>query len=361
MSIFVNSFFNMKLTHKKIFLFIRAYQIILLLGVFVCLIDNSWLNLVMLVGTIGILGVLILVYYLLFKGNIFARFFVGGWSLVVFSIVMMELQNGGHYKIFVLFPYIIEFSVFVEAILFSLALAYKLKLYREEKDRVNDQLIEQQMSETKRLESEVQERTKELQNSLDERELLMRELNHRVKNNMQLIISLLRLQANSEEDEKLISSLQVVEHRIQAMSHLHELLYAQETLTHVNMQEYITNMSKELSKNFDPTKNIKTVLHVKGELPLKQAVYVGLILNEMLTNAYKYAFENTGEIEIKFTCKEEKVSLYVKDNGKGFNEDKISPTSLGMSVIKTLIEKQLEGCYELKSKVGTAWRVEFVI
>lgn len=359
MSVFVNSFFDMKNTHKKIYRFVLFYQITIIIGILFCIVDNRWLNLVMAVGTGGFFGILLLVYYLLVKSNILARFFVFGWSLVVFSVVMMELQNMGYYQLFVKFPYIIEFSVFLEAVLFSLALAYKIKLYKEEKEKAASLLIEQQQSEKQRLEEEVSQRTKELQESLDEREVLMKELNHRVKNNMQLIVSLLRLQANSANDQKLIDSLQVAEHRIQAMSHLHELPYAQDTLTHVDMQEYISHMTQELSKNFDPNLYVKVALHVKGKLPLKQAVYVGFILNEILINAYKYAFKDKGHIEITFTCEKEKALLHVKDDGVGFDQEKISHTALGMIVIKTLIQKQLNGVYNLITTGGTIWEVEF--
>lgn len=359
MTLFTSQFFNFKKYYPKLYNMMKLYILLLIFMSVICLIDNSWLNITMNIGAIGFLGILVIGYYLLFKGNILARFFVAGWTLMVVSVYMMNLQNYGYFDLFVKFPYIVEFGVMLEAVLFSLALAYKLKVYREQKEQADELLLEQQRSETERLENVVEERTKSLVDALDERELLMKELNHRVKNNMQLIVSLLRLQANSQEDKKLIDSLQVAEHRIQAMSHLHELFYAQESLTHVDMKEYISNMSKELSKNFDPQKLIDISLHVKGKLPLKQAVYIGLILNEILTNAFKYAFKDIGEIEISFTCKENKAVLHVKDNGRGFNQEEINPNSLGMSVIQTLVIKQLEGTYTLETDDGTSWKVEF--
>jgi len=270
-----------------------------------------------------------------FGGNKLAKLYLLGWSIFLSSFVFLAIRELGLFNIFEFFPTFIEFAIIFEAVVFSVALAQRINILQSQKQ--------------------------ELVERLDERELLMKELNHRVKNNMQLIVSLLRLQANNEEDKKLVDSLKVVEHRIQAMSHLHELLYSQDTLTHIDMTEYIKNMVSELSSNFDPNNKVYISLHVDGSLPIKQAVYLGLILNEILTNAYKYAFKDRGNIDVEFTCKDQKALLHVKDDGVGFEKDSISPTSLGMTVIKTLIEKQLKGKYTLNAKNGTSWKVEFKI
>jgi len=288
-----------------------------------------------------------------------AKYYAFGWLSIALGLLSMGLYNLGLLPFIEKVPYIIQMSIIFEALIFSVGLANRINQLQLQKQESDKKLISHQKSEKDRLELEVKERTKSLQESLDERELLMKELNHRVKNNMQLIVSLLRLQANSEDDEKLVDSLKIAEHRIQAMSHLHELLYSQETLTHIDMSEYIKNMVTELSSNFDPNKNIDIALHVEGKLPLKQAVYLGLILNEMLINAYKHAFKNKGNIKIEFTCKEDKILLHVEDDGVGFDVQRISAESLGYMVITTLIKKQLRGTYELDAIGGTDWKVEF--
>ena len=96
-------------------------------------------------------------------------------------------------------------------------------------------------------------------------------------------------------------------------------------------------------------------------MPVKQAVYLGLILNEIFTNSYKYAFKNKGNINVVFTCKKGKALLHVKDDGIGFDVKTISQDSLGHMLIKTLTQKQLKGCYMLDAKNGVEWKVEFKV
>jgi len=299
--------------------------------------------------------------YATYRKNRQAYFILIGWIIVFVAWFLMYLSSIGTFDIYQYFPYVVEVALVLEALLFSIALADKINQLQFQKRESDKELIRHQEHEKAKLEKEVKERTKSLQESLDERELLMKELNHRVKNNMQMIISLLRLQADNEKDKKLIDSLKVAEYRIQAMSHLHEMLYSQENITHIDMSLYIKNMISELSSNFDPNANVHVSLHVKGSLLLKQAVYLGLILNEILTNAYKYAFKEKGEIKIEFTCKDKIACLHVEDNGIGFDEKSIAENSLGLTVIKALSEKQLKGTYMLNSKAGTDWKVEFSI
>ena len=183
-----------------------------------------------------------MVIYASYKKNRQAYFLLVGWFILAIAWIFMMLSSGGLFNIYQYFPYIIEVAIILEALLFSLALADRMNQLQFQKQQLDKKLILHQKFEKEKLEKKVKERTQSLQESLDERELLMKELNHRVKNNMQLIISLLRLQSHNEKDEKLINSLKVAEHRIQAMSHLHELLYNQDTLTHIDMTEYINNM-----------------------------------------------------------------------------------------------------------------------
>lgn len=217
--------------------------------------------------------------------------------------------------------------------------------------------IQQKKSEKKRLSQQVEEKTHDLQIALDDKALLLKELNHRVKNNMQMIISLIRLQEDRVEDEKLKSILLTIQNRINAMSHLHELLYTQDNITHVHADDYFELLINDLKNGFDS--NIEIECDIQVDLDIEKAIYVGIILNELVTNAMKYAFkEDKGLIFIRLTKEDELYKLKVKDNGIGFKQSS-KQNSLGMILIKRLVQKQLRGDVTFDSDNGVEVNVSW--
>ena len=150
----------------------------------------------------------------------------------------MFLSSLGIYNFYDVIPYFIEIFLVFEAIIFSIALSDRIKELQKEKDNAQNSLIKQQKTETKRLEKMVDDKTIALKSTLVEKEILLKELNHRVKNNMQTIISLIRLQNDEIEDVKINMLLSTIQNRISAMSHLHELLYQKDTIKFVDANEY---------------------------------------------------------------------------------------------------------------------------
>jgi two-component sensor histidine kinase/CheY-like chemotaxis protein len=204
-----------------------------------------------------------------------------------------------------------------------------------------------------------------LERSLAERDVLLKEVHHRVKNNLQVIASLLRLQAKSSGDAALSQALRESQDRILAMALIHEQLYATESLREVDLAEHAALVSASLFRSYgvDPRRISRRVL-MKETLPIgvDRAIPAGLILNELISNALKHGFPNghRGSISIEGRRQDGWVTLAVRDDGIGVPEDLElqKPKSLGLEIVGTLT-RQLKGTFELDRSQGTTFRIRF--
>ena len=197
-----------------------------------------------------------------------------------------------------------------------------------------------------------------------EREILLKEVHHRVKNNLQVISSILELQSLKNKDEKLTEVLQMAQHRIQAMSLIHQQLYRDSNnLNDVHFKEYVETLIAHIkASNTHVLSTIRfTVEALDYKFQISTAVTLGLIVNELITNAYKHAFVNkkNGNIFIGLTkIDTHQFCLIVKDNGIGFEEDLDKMDSLGLKLVR-LLSKQLGGKMTCKSENGTEFIIDF--
>lgn len=285
-----------------------------------------------------------------FKRNRQAYFVLFGWFIISLSILFMYLSSLGIFNVYEYFSYIVELCLVLEAIIFSIALADRIKQLQKEKNDANNLLIVQQANEKERLAIQVKEKTQDLKTALDEKGLLLKELNHRVKNNMQTIVSLIRLQSDEVENEQTKELFITIQNRINAMSHLHELLYKQDNISYVNAYEYFDIMIDELKESYD--NNVKIQFDIQSNLKMEQAVYCGLILNELITNSFKYAFSNNeGQINVTLHKNDSEYCLQISDNGIGY-DFKQSKNSLGLVLVNTLAKHQLRGDLHVESTNG---------
>lgn len=205
---------------------------------------------------------------------------------------------------------------------------------------------------------------RQIQNSLKEKEILLREIHHRVKNNLQTISSLLDLQAESIKDSAALEAFRSSQSRIRSMALIHERLYKSESLSRIKAQEYIKNLTDYLEATYDSRAgNIKLTTNVQNILlNLDTAIPCGLIINELVSNSMKYAFpgEQVGTIEVSLLVSSaDSISLSVKDDGIGIPTDitiENSP-SLGLQLVH-LLAKQIYGTLKTERKNGT--RVEII-
>ena len=204
-----------------------------------------------------------------------------------------------------------------------------------------------------------------LEDALSEKITLLKEVHHRVKNNLAVIAALLGLQADAIEDERAHTALAECQRRVASMALIHEYLYGAEHLDRVNFGKYVRQLSKELCQAY-PTRPDLVSLSVEAEeveLGVDQAIPCGLILNELLSNALKYAFphELAGKIGVHFSRIEGGwILLSCGDNGVGMPEgfDWQDSSSLGLRIVQILV-KQIDGTLTLDRGTGTRFELRF--
>ncbi|OPX57866.1 MAG: sensory histidine kinase AtoS [Methanobacterium sp. PtaB.Bin024] len=203
-----------------------------------------------------------------------------------------------------------------------------------------------------------------LEQSLKEKEMLLKEIHHRVKNNLMIISSLLNLQSRYLKDEESREIFKESQNRAKSMALIHQRLYESTDLKNIGFKEYITTLANELYRNYvkDPSR-VSLELEIEDvNIDINNAIPLGLILNELITNAMKYAFpdDEKGIINVSFCKKGDKYILKVADNGKGFPKDLDykKSDSLGLQLV-TNLSYQINGEIELDRTEGTAFILTF--
>jgi len=200
--------------------------------------------------------------------------------------------------------------------------------------------------------------------SLAEKDTLLREIHHRVKNNLQVVSSLLRLQTRSTVDEAAIDALTEGQNRVQSMSLIHQNLYQKENLTGIKMRDYLSNLSQSLFDTYKvDASQVKLELNIEDlNLDVDTVVPLGLIINELISNSLKYAFPNgaSGTIKVDLEERDNSLNLVVSDSGIGLKEDVLGTArnSFGYTLIQTFTKK-LKASLNVQNANGT--RVELVI
>jgi len=204
-----------------------------------------------------------------------------------------------------------------------------------------------------------------LRRSLKEKEVLIRELHHRVKNNMQVMLSLLRLQARKIKDKKMAEILRVWQNRLRSIALVHEKLYESENLARIEFGSYIRKLAVSLSHAFEVEEsNIRIEMDIESIfLDINTAIPLGLIINELVSNSIKHAFpdDRKGKIRLDFHKNDKNsYSLIVKDNGVGLTKNiKFQdPQTLGFQLINDLID-QITGSVEVSRRGGTTFKIMF--
>lgn len=197
-----------------------------------------------------------------------------------------------------------------------------------------------------------------MRTSMKEKEILLKEIHHRVKNNLQMIVSLLNLQAGKNGDPKVLDTIDVIRRRVYSMAVLHEKLYGSPDLSGIRFDDYIRSLVNDLPSGSPEGAPVRMSLRLEPVvLNFGQAVPCGLILNEAVTNAVKHAFAGRPEGRIEITLKKARdgsVRLSVADDGVGLPPgfDPAASNSLGFKIIVILLE-QLGGTVKMDSRNGT--------
>ncbi len=327
-SAFTRNFLELKANAPKLEKTVISLQFVnlALFGLsFLELQENIILSIGMAFIVVLLLALLSIGIYLGFKENrMNARFYTLGFSVILLSLIYAFTANlvGGQVSESIL--YIIEFAILFEAAIFSYALSYK---YRQSK--IN----------------------------LKQNELLFKELSHRVKNNLQSIISILSLQKSRLKDTDLKEQLDGTIKRVRSISLIHEKLQHSDLISSVQMQDFFSTLIKDFSQL---NSEVKFQVECKESLILsvEKLTPLALILNELITNSIKHAFIHSSAPQIKLSLvqTEEAYIFNYKDNGEGFNDAK---ESLGTLLINTLSTTQLKGEFKVISSPNYSFSLSF--
>ncbi len=204
-----------------------------------------------------------------------------------------------------------------------------------------------------------------IEKSLSEKEILLKEIHHRVKNNLQVVSSLLDLQSRGIEDEEALSTFMEGQNRVKAMALIHQKLYQNENLATIDFAEYAENLMKELATIYPSAKGVKTNIQADGNsaFDIDTAVPLGLILNELISNAYKYAFDgkSAGALNVSVEALGDgQHQLTVSDSGVGLPSefDFQKAKSLGLRLVRRLA-KQLYGSVTYSHEEGAKFIITF--
>lgn len=199
--------------------------------------------------------------------------------------------------------------------------------------------------------------------SLHEKEVLLREIHHRVKNNLQIISSLLNLQSRGIDNEEVQEVFKESQARVKSMAMVHEKLYQSQNLSRIQFKDYILSLVNNLLQTYlrDPSGiQLKTDID-DVYIDINTAVPSGLIINEIISNSLKYAFDDDrGEIKISLRKDDDEMVLKISDNGKGFSKDFDFRTTetLGLQLVNSLVQ-QLDGKIEIDNTNGVGFKITF--
>jgi two-component sensor histidine kinase len=270
--------------------------------------------------------------YVYIRGNKQARFFIVGWSFLIIGFFLSIIDALGIYSIMYNIPILVLVFTAIEALFLLLAFVDKLNILQKQKDLSDNKFMKELNERHSIIEKEVDTRTLMLKN-------LYRELHHRVKNNLQVMLSIIRLQSDKIDSSETKEQFLKLENRIRSISKTHEILTLNNDTEKIDMYEYIYSLSEDIETSY--SKDIDFDIKTNILIPLKDAVYIGIIINELLTNSMKYS--DCTQIDIFLTQDKNDLYLYLKDNGKGFDMSAISKNSLGLELVENLVLRQLNG------------------
>ncbi|MEA1917497.1 MAG: 7TM diverse intracellular signaling domain-containing protein [Campylobacterota bacterium] len=302
------------------------------------------------------------------RGYADAKYYMLALSAYMITIAMLSSLANGYIEYNNVTRYSFLFGSYFEIIFFSLMLANRFNKMQQEQLIFKDRLINIKEENEIALEKKVTQRTDEitminiqLKDLLKDKELLLKELYHRVKNNFQMLLGLLWFEADKDENSKYSSSLSEISSKIKSMSLIHELLYESSMLSKLDTKEFIVNILTRISAIY-VGKNISIKESIEScKLNIDDAMNLSTIINEVISNSIKHHTHNYPcEIEIKLTLVKNIVEVYVSDNGRGFNSSKLeNDEGFGLEIIKQFAKKLEKSQINFESNNGTKFTLIF--
>ena len=345
--------------HKiyKLFIFIALIEMLILS------IPGMYnLNIVVITGAFFIifhLGASIISYL---NGYKQARLFIVGFSIVFIFYAMMMSDALGLTSIMQTYRNLLIWGTMIEALILSLAFADRYTILQHQKEVVDQHILDESKNREKIIQEEVIKKTTQLKQAVETKEMLLQEVHHRVKNNLQVILSMIRLQNDEIKDKVIKEKFINLENQINAIAKTYNMLLMKDDLEEIDMQEYIDSLLLDIQETVNyESHQISIKTDIDAMIPLRESVYIGLIINELVTNAYKYAFDDhKGTVYISLHHNKNDFILTVEDDGKGFMVEENNNT-LGLKLIHTLVYNQLGGNMETFTNNYTKYIIRFTI
>jgi two-component sensor histidine kinase len=348
---FMRSFLDLQRTNRTFLIigYAIAFEVILFAFEFITellgySVQQSEIYKLSIIGTEIILS-LYIIYCVVRINTLLSRIMIIGSSVLLvgsmslqFSTSIETLEGINN------FPFLMQTAVLIEIIIFSLGIGVHVRLLDKKRKHVQDELIKQlqeneqmKTDNMKMLEELVEKRTKDLTQKVAENDLLLKEVHHRVKNNLQMVSSILSLQGRRLADSTTTEVLRLTKNRIGTIGLIHEYLYSHESLTTIHIEQYVTQLVEMILKSAKTqVKPHVTYRFEINELGLDIMIPVALILNELITNSLKYAFydQQNPEIVIEVFRKKSELTIAYKDNGQGVSQ---LEKGFGWTIIDSLV------------------------
>ena len=363
-------FLDIKKYHPKFFKYFKLFIFIFiaLFGLNFILPYEIMAKVVTLISAISLISLFISGVYTLIKNNTASsKFFVTAWSFFLLGVLITEVSFLGFLPVSFLTLYANQIGAFIELALLSIALAYRyntlfLKLTKKEAQlRLFNEELEETVNERTQM---INDKNILLSKEINNKNILHKELFHRVKNNLQIISGILHMHSKKVEDKM---AQEVLTHSIQtitSMGMIHEKLYKSDNLENIDFHNYLLELISYIKYSLNDNEIVFDIECKDIMLTLKNVVPLGLILNEIITNSFKHAFNTTSlermEITIKITKdNDNKVELKISDNGVGIDISKLKK-NFGFKLIESLATYQLEGSIEYYNLNGFAYCIKFI-
>lgn len=290
------------------------------------------------------------------KGQKFLKYYILALSIYFISIIIFVLLLTGVVENNYFTRYAFIYALPLEIISFALILANRYNIIKQEQIKTQKELISLQQNQNKILEKEIEKKTVNLKNLLKEREVLLKEIFHRVKNNFHIVNAFLYFESKKDKDKNRFSELI---NRIKSMSLIHEYLCESKSLININIKEYVDKLTYTILQTYNlPNLKIDTNIE-KIDIEFENMMSLGIIINEIVSNSIKHHPKNR-DIVLSISCfeKDKNIVLLIKDNGLGFDFDKNS-VGFGLELIKDFVEKLPNAKFDFYKKDGAVFKLLF--
>lgn len=358
LSLFSIEYFEAKRYFKASVFVIKILILLLFLFAFmmVAVSYSPWNNFMNHIITLILITLIVSSIKIYKKGQYFLKYYIFAISIYFTSVIIFILFLMGiiEYNYFNRYAYI--YCLSLEIIVFALILSNRYNIIKNEQIKTQNELISLQINQNKLLENEVEKKTLKLTKLVKERELLVKEVFHRVKNNFHVITAFLWFESKKDDNKHRFTELI---NRIKSMSLIHEYLCNSKDLIDINLKEYIDELVKTIIQTYSiPTLKINTNIE-NINLEFENIMSLGVVVNEIISNSIKHhPKEKAIILDINCYKKSDSVILIIVDNGLGFDEN-IQKTGLGLELIKDFINKLPNAKYSFYKENGTVFELSF--